>query len=462
MLLSSVAVSAQNIYDSQNISLISLSNPNTSTVSGSVGNRYSGCWGWFQAGKNKEYAISGASNGTYFLDITNPANPVVCDFVPGTISTWREMKTFSHYCYIVSDVALPNKLQIVDLQYLPDSVHVVHNSNALFELGHTVFIDKDRMYVGSTRFPGNPGAFSAMTVWSLATPTAPVLLRKLEQDTLTVGRIQQVHDMYVRNDTVYASAGWEGMRIMQLKSDNTFQSLGTYDGYPSEGYNHSSWLTKNGKYLLFADEVPESLPMNFVDVSNMGNIQPIKQFKPYQETTPHNPYVIGNDFAVVSCYQDGVQIYDISDPHNIVLAGYFDTYPEGGNNVNNYGGGAYRGNWGAYPFLPSGIIIANDMQHGVFLLDAKAAYTVGISENAKTPSVMIYPNPASNKLTINLNSTSHHDIKIINTLGQVSASYSVESQKNVQLDVSALQSGSYIVNVSNSSGVLRKKIVVAH
>ena len=102
------------------------------------------------------------------------------------------------------------------------------------------------------------------------------------------------------------------------------------------------------------------------------------------------------------------------------------------------------------------------MQHGVFLLDAKAAYTVGISENAKTPSVMIYPNPASNKLTINLNSTSHHDIKIINTLGQVSASYSVESQKNVQLDVSALQSGSYIVNVSNSSGVLRKKIVVAH
>jgi hypothetical protein len=76
--------------------------------------------------------------------------------------------------------------------------------------------------------------------------------------------------MYVRNDTVFASAGYEGLRMMKLKSDNTFQLLGTYYGYPQAGYNHSSWLTKNGKYLLFADEVPESLPMNFIDVSNMG------------------------------------------------------------------------------------------------------------------------------------------------------------------------------------------------
>jgi hypothetical protein len=194
----------------------------------------------------------------------------------------------------------------------------------------------------------------------------------------------------------------------------------------------------------------------------MGNIQQIKQFKPYAHTTPHNPYIIGNDFAVVSCYQDGLQIYDISDPHNIVIAGYFDTYPQGGNNINNYGGGAYAGNWGAYPYLPSGVIIANDMQNGVFLLDARVAYTVGISENPKTSSFMMYPNPASDKLTIYVNSGAQHNIEITNSLGQLIGNYSVESQKSVQLDVSDLQSGSYIVSVSNSAGVLRKKIIIAH
>jgi choice-of-anchor B domain-containing protein len=463
MLLSSFASLAQVVYDSKNISLLSISNPNTGTLSGSVGNRYSGCWGWYQANKQREYAISGASNGTYFIDITNPAAPVVCDSLAGTVSTWREMKTFQHYCYIVSDYVTPNKFQIVDLQYLPDSIHVVHNSNVLFELGHTIFIDKDKMYVGSTRFGGLSAQFSWMTIWSLATPTAPVLIRRMEQDTLSVGKVHEIHDMYVRNDTIYASAGWHGLRIMKLKSDSTLQLLGTYDGYPQEGYNHSSWLTKNGKYLLFTDEVPESLPMNFIDVSNMGNMQPVKQFKPYEKTTPHNPYIIGNDFAVVSCYQDGLQIYDISDPHNIVIAGYFDTYPQGGNNTGNYGvNAAYRGNWGAYPYLPSGVIIANDMQNGVFLLDARVAYTVGISENPQTSSLMMFPNPASDKLNIYLNSTAQHDIQITNSLGQVISNYSVESQKNVRLDVSTLQSGSYIVTVNNNAGVLRKKIIIAH
>ena len=38
------------------------------------------------------------------------------------------------------------------------------------------------------------------------------------------------------------------------------------------------------------------------------------------------------------------------------------THPQGGGNVGNYFGNDYRGNWGAYPYLPSGIIIAQDMQ----------------------------------------------------------------------------------------------------
>jgi choice-of-anchor B domain-containing protein len=161
-------------YSSWNVQLLSRINPDTSLNTTPVGNRYSGCWGWYQSNKNREYVISGAANGTYFIDITNPQNPVVCDFVGGKKGcTWREIKTYQNYCYVASDDAKPNTFQIIDMQYLPDSVQLIHNSNSIFERGHTLWIDQNKLYVGMTTF--STGS-SPMSIFSLATPSAPVLL----------------------------------------------------------------------------------------------------------------------------------------------------------------------------------------------------------------------------------------------------------------------------------------------
>src|SRR3954471_4220971 len=121
-------------YPSYNINLLSHIAPNITDMAND-NRRYSGCWGWFQQGKNKEYAISGTSKGTYFIDITAPATPTVCDYVDGGRAgcIWREIKTYGHYCYVVSDDPAPNKFQIIDMQYLPGSVHVVYNDNSYFE-----------------------------------------------------------------------------------------------------------------------------------------------------------------------------------------------------------------------------------------------------------------------------------------------------------------------------------------
>ena len=88
------------------------------------------------------------------------------------------MKTYQNYCYIVTDDAQPNKFTIVDMKYLPDSVLIVHYGNTYFERGHTIWIEKNRMYIGATTYSSGS---SCMTVWSLATPTAPLLLRRAEQ-----------------------------------------------------------------------------------------------------------------------------------------------------------------------------------------------------------------------------------------------------------------------------------------
>ena len=450
-------------YPSQNINLISLIDPDTENTSANDSRHYAGCWGWHQASTNKEYAIVGGSNGTYFIDVTVPATPSVSAFVPGkTGCTWREVKTYQNYCYVVSDDYTPNKFQIMDMSTLPATVTLVHNSDSIFARGHTIFIDGDKLYVGAATY--STGTLSAMNVYSLGTPTAPVLLRSLQQD---INAISYVHDMYVRRDTVYASCGNAGLYVLKFNSStNTFSQIGSYNGYSSgSAYNHSSMLTQDGKHLIFCDEVPGSLPIKYVDVQNLSNIQPVQTFQPHATTTPHNPYIIGNKWAVVACYQDGINIYDISHPGNVALSGYFDTYPQGGFNTGNYNGDDYRGNWGAYPFLPSGIIIASDMQNGVFILDPSAAYNnpVGIKTNAAAESNFItYPNPATNFVSVNYITPNISKVEIKNYLGLLIFEKQFCSNVKDNINVSTFASGTYIISITEENKTINKKLIVTH
>src|SRR4051812_48094067 len=142
-------------YSSLNINLVGLIDPNgTSTVGlGPDGRRYSGCWGWKHPVTNKEYAIVGSSIGTYFIDITSPSTPSVSAFVAGRQgNTWREIKTYQNYCYVVSDDASPNTFQIIDMSPLPSTVTIVHDGVSYFERGHTIWIDNDKMYIGAVTY----------------------------------------------------------------------------------------------------------------------------------------------------------------------------------------------------------------------------------------------------------------------------------------------------------------------
>lgn len=442
VLLAILPANAQQI-DHLNIALIGTISPNTGTTSV---NRYSGCWAWYQSSKNKEYAISGASNGTYFIDITNPSSPTVSDFVPGKLNCiWREIKTYQHYCYIVSDDAAPNKFQIVDMQYLPDSVHVVYESNLLFERGHTLWVDQDKLYVGGCTI--NTGSMHPMAIFSLATPTLPTPLRYLEQD-YSNSVVSYVHDMYVRNDTIFASAGWQGLHMMRYDQTNdTIKPLGSFTGYPESGYNHSSFITGDGKHLIFCDEVPASRPIHLINIQNPQNLSEVVNFRPNTNTTPHNPYVKGN-FAIVSCYQDGLYIYNVANPSNIKLVGYYDTYPQGGANTGDYGGSPYNGNWGAYPWLPSGRIVANDMTNGVLILDPTQAYAaagspLSVTALAGSNLLTAYPVPSTESIHFSNTATTPVTLDIYDLTGKIIKTLTVSSQSISEIPVEAIGKGTF-------------------
>jgi choice-of-anchor B domain-containing protein len=349
------------------------------------------------------------------------------------------------------------------MSQLPSTVTVVHDGTTYFERGHTIYVDGDKMYVGSVTYTAGGPSHSSMNIYSLATPTAPALLRRLDQD---YNFISVVHDMFVLNDTVYASCGTQGLYVfLWQNSTMTFTQLGSYTGYAGSNYNHSSWITSNRQNLVFCDEVPTAQPIRLVNVTNLQNIQPVSTFNPHPNTTPHNPYVLGNNFAVVACYQDGLNIYNISNPSSPFLAGFFDTHPQEGANTGNYNGADYRGNWGAYPYLPSGIVIATDMQNGVFILDPAQSFVqvAGIESHSKSASNLIFfPNPASDKIAVHYNTSSPSVIQIKNILGQLVYEKHFESDIHEYIPVKELKDGTYMLTLIENGNTATKKLIVSH
>ena len=86
---------------------------------------------------------------------------------------------------------------------------------------------------------------------------------------------------------------------------------------------------------------------------------------------------------------DGLYAYDISNPASPLLLGYFDTYWQ--NTSGTYPSPGYAGAWGAYPYLPSGNILVNDMQNGLFVLDPSGLSS--IQEIKPEGKITVHPDP---------------------------------------------------------------------
>ncbi|MBL4578537.1 MAG: choice-of-anchor B family protein [Flavobacteriales bacterium] len=352
VIIASFMVTATTAQDSLNITKITQWKTPTPSV-------YNEIWGIAQNGR--EYAVIGTWSGTYFLDVTDPNNVVMVDYVAGVdeacFCTHRDYHDYAGYLYMVTDEN-PGSLQIVDLSYLPDSVSVVYDSDALFKRSHNVFVDSSSALMYSAG--GDPDN-NGLRVFSLADPENPVEVKNFQ----TPGGY--IHDVYVRNDTVYAHGGNNGMYVYDFANVSSPVLIGSLTFYPHQGYNHSGWLNKQGNTYVFADET-QNKDVKIADVSDLTDILILDTVNAGGDlgSLPHNPLILG-DFAYVSYYLDGLWIYNISDPGNTTVAGYYNPYTGVGDTLT--GGGA----WGVYPFLPSGNVLVSDMRSGLFIFDASAA-----------------------------------------------------------------------------------------
>jgi hypothetical protein len=159
---------------------------------------------------------------------------------------------------------------------------------------------------------------------------------------------------------------------------------------------------------------------------------------------PHN-LIIKGSILYASYYNDGLYIFNIADPLNPVVTGYYDTSAE------PHVDGNYRGAWGVYPFLPSGLILVSDMQNGLFVLDGSAATGIDNNMEQSKQRTEIYPNPFKESLSIAINVAELKKIhvEVYNELGQlVSSSNHSTAGNKIVIDTRHLPAGLYEVILS--------------
>lgn len=353
-----------------------------SLVSNSSKVRYNDCFGFVWNGK--EYAVGGSTEGTHIFELSADNRFVPKGFIRGryvhSTVIHRDYAVYRNYLYAVCDEGI-SSLQIIDLSYLPDSIHLAMEDSAQFGRVHNVFIDTTlaQLYSCIHRSTTSTSTIEApLKVFSLADPLHPTEVWSGPED------IPEVHDCYVRNGKAILNCGFDGLRVYDFSQDPANPAyLDSKTVYGDQGYNHQGWLSPSGSTYVFADETNGKRIKKCSFDGSVVTIQSYFGTNHENGSIPHN-IMCSDTFAYVAYYNEGLRIFDLRYTPVLEVA-HFDSYPDEHPFKMN-------GNWGIYNQFPSGRILISDRQYGLFLLGFdQDVFAVRTDEEA----FVVYPNPAT-------------------------------------------------------------------
>jgi hypothetical protein len=165
-------------YPCSNIDLMSFLPLSTFSVPGVAPNpNGNDIWGWTYGGR--EFALMGLTSGTAFVEITDPLSPIYIGILLSktVCSSWRDMKTYANYAFIVSEAA-SSGMQVFDLIQLLNvdasnmPVQFVETAHyAGFSKAHNIAINEGTGFayaVGTNTFNGG------LHIVDIRNPSIPV------------------------------------------------------------------------------------------------------------------------------------------------------------------------------------------------------------------------------------------------------------------------------------------------
>ena len=414
-------------------------------------------WGWTDPDGGTEYALVGLDNGTAFIDISDPVNPIYLGKLPThtTPSIWRDIKVYQNHAFVVSEAG-GHGMQVFDLTRLrnvsnPPEIFTEDAHYAGFGSSHNIAINEETGYaysLGDNTFGGG------LHFINIQDPLNPIAAGGYAEGGYTHDTQVITYDGpdsdYTGKEIAFASNA-DHVEIVDVTNKSNPIQIASFE-YPATGYTHQNWLTEDRNYMLLGDEGDEfdfgfNTRTLVFNISDLDNIVLHMEYEGETSSVDHNGYVIGDKYYLAN-YSSGLRVVDISDIENgnMTASSYFDTYPSN-NNAN------YAGTWNVYPFFESGNIVISG-ENGFTLVRDNSS--LGNSD-ADLENFNLYPNPAKNKLKVNSKNEPLKQIEVFNVLGQRILNLNFSSSLSENIDISTLNTGMYLVKINN---LTTKRLIV--
>jgi len=289
------------------------------TLSASSGND---SWGWTDPEDGKEYALMGLTNGTAFIDISSPTNPIYLGKLPThtDASQWRDIKVYGNYAFVVSE-APGHGMQVFDLTRLRN----VNNAPATFTndahydgfgRAHNIVINPEQPYayaVGTSTYNG--GAH----IVDISDPLNPDLAGGYSGSFYTHDAQVVTYngpDLDYAGREIYLGSNEDEVVFVDV-TDKSNPTLISDISYTNVSYTHQGWLTEDQRYFFLGDETDEINPgaINtrtiIFDLEDLDNPVIHQEYFGPTDAIDHNGYIKG-DIFYLSNYTAGIRIIDIS------------------------------------------------------------------------------------------------------------------------------------------------------
>ncbi|MGH3347911.1 MAG: choice-of-anchor B family protein [Nocardioides sp.] len=349
-------------------------------------------WGWTDPRTRHHYALIGGTEGTVFVDITQPKRPDIVGTLPSHSleggGFWRDIKVFEDHAFIVSEHD-NHQMQVFDLRGLRgvEGAPVTFDETAVYGVGgagntHNLNINED---TGFAYLIGTSTCNSGLHMVDINDPTDPTFAGCFEDHGY-------IHDtqcvIYEGPDATYrgreicfnANAEFVGPTIEDIENTLSIVDVTDKDNpvplsrvfYGQDGYSHQGWLNEKQTAYIHGDELDEQLTgtttlTRIWDVSDLDAPEVSGVYDNGTTSIDHNQYT-KNGESYHSNYTSGLRIFDLSrvEQGELSEAGYFDLYPENDNAT--FEGGT----WSNYPYYQGKKFVAvSSIDRGLFVLQPR-------------------------------------------------------------------------------------------
>ena len=399
-------------------------------------------WGWTDPQTGTEYALVGRTDGTAFVDVSSPTEPVYVGELPShtTASAWRDVKVYDHHAFVVSE-APGHGMQVFDLTRLRDvgaderpkmfdaTAHYDGGESVRLETAHNVAVNTDTGFAyivggdASGAAPTCGGGLHMVNVQSPATPTFAGCVPDVATDANGSGRSARfsgpssaarlgpnarqsgsarakdsgyTHDAQCvtyrgpdpehRGDEICINANETVVNIADVTDKDAPVTIAEAD-YPDVGYVHQAWLTDDHRYLYVDDELDERNELVdrtrtlVFDVTDLDAPTHAATFFGSTGAIDHNQYIRG-PYSYQANYTSGLRVLDVAAPEAPEEVAYFDTYPDSN-------APQFRGAWSTYPFFDRNIVLVSSIGQGLFVVQPRPSPFLSFTGTRQGQSVQL-------------------------------------------------------------------------